>query len=231
MTSANSDIHCQLTSSLVAVTREYIFGTWIFARLLTQADVRVLKSAWIVALEFGCSWDWRRDHCIMHTGRCGQAPFLFIWSCRRKVVETRKSRIRAYPWIVVWSCSCSTPQYSANRSIRKHHQKTSVDRGKISQFFSGTIWAPPSTLPTEASVTNTKKHSQTGGNSRDFFLGLFEHLHVLCLKCLQMGLGGFFPTKLDLADILGRTDLDFEIFFCFVFCWIPKYGKSGRTWA
>ena len=42
--------------------------------------------------------------------------------------------------------------------------------------------APPSTLPTEASVTNTKKHSQTGGNSRDFFLGLFEHLHVLCLK-------------------------------------------------
>ena len=143
MTSANSDIHCQLTSSLVAVTREYIFGTWIFARLLTQADVRVLKSAWIVALEFGCSWDWRRDHCIMHTGRCGQAPFLFIWSCRRKVVETRKSRIRAYPWIVVWSCSCSTPHYSANRSIRKQHQKTSLDRGKLSRFFSGTIWARP----------------------------------------------------------------------------------------
>ena len=135
MTSANSDIHCQLTSSLVAVTREYIFGTWIFARLLTQADVRVLKSAWIVALEFGCSWDWRRDHCIMHTGRCGQAPFLFIWSCRRKVVETRKSRIRAYPWIVVWSSSCSTPQYSANRSIRKQHQKTSLGRGKLSRLF------------------------------------------------------------------------------------------------
>ena len=135
MTSANSDIHCQLTSSLVAVTREYIFGTWIFARLLTQAGLRVLKSAWIVALEFGCSWDWRRDHCIMHTGRCGQAPFLFIWSCRRKVVETRKSRIRAYPWIVVWSCSCSTPQYSANRSIRKQHQKTSLDRGTLSRFL------------------------------------------------------------------------------------------------
>ena len=82
----------------------------------------------------------------MHTYRCGQAPFLFIWSCRRKVVETRKSRIRVYPWIVVWSCSCSTPQYSANRSIRKQHQKTSLDRGKLSRFFSGTIWAPPCTV-------------------------------------------------------------------------------------
>ena len=40
--------------------------------------------------------------------------------------------------------------------------------------------APPSTLPTEASVTNTKKHSQTGGNSRDFFLGLFEHSAQKC---------------------------------------------------
>ena len=173
MTSANSDIHCQLTSSIGAVTREDIFGTWIFARLLTQADVRVLKSAWIVALEFGCSWDWRRDHCIMHTCRCGQAPFLFIWSCRRKVVETRKSRIRAYPWIVVWSCSCSTPQYSANRSIRKQHQKTSLDRGgTLSRFFSGTIWAPPCTLPKKASRDNI----QQGGTPAIFFSGLIQAL-------------------------------------------------------
>ena len=46
----------------------------------------------------------------------------------------------------------------------------------------GLAWWQEHTLPTEASVTNTKKHSQTGGNSRDFFLGLFEHRHVLCLK-------------------------------------------------
>ena len=72
--------------------------------------------------------------------------------------------------------------YSANRSIRNQHQQTFLDRRKLSRFFSGTICAPPSTLQTEASVTNTKKHSQTGDNSRDCFLGLFEHLHVLCLK-------------------------------------------------
>ena len=58
---------------------------------------------------------------------------------------------RAYPWIVVWSCSCSTPQYSANRSIRKQHQTTSLDRRKLSRFF----------------------------------LGLFQHLHVRCLRNIQ----------------------------------------------
>ena len=31
----------------------------------------------------------------------------------------------------------------------------------------------------------------------------------------QMGPGGFFPTNPDLADILGRTDFDFEIFLLF----------------
>ena len=64
---------------------------------------------------------------------------------------------RAHPWIVVWSCSCSTPQYSANRSIRKQHQTTSLDRGKLSRFFSGTIWAPPCTLPKKTSRDNNKK--------------------------------------------------------------------------
>ena len=33
----------------------------------------------------------------------------------------------------------------------------------------------------------------------------------------QMGPGGFFPTKPDLADILGRTDFDFENFFFLFF--------------
>ena len=32
-----------------------------------------------------------------------------------------------------------------------------------------------------------------------------------------MGSGGFFPTNPDLADILGRTDFDFEIFHFLVF--------------
>ena len=56
-----------------------------------------------------------------------------------------------------WSCSCSTPQYSANRSIRKQHQTTSLDRGKLPRFFSGTIWAPPCTLPKNTSRDNNKK--------------------------------------------------------------------------
>ena len=34
----------------------------------------------------------------------------------------------------------------------------------------------------------------------------------------QMGPGGFFLTNPDLADILGRTDLDFENFY--VFHWL-----------
>ena len=52
--------------------------------------------------------------------------------------------------------------YSANRSIRNQHQQTFLDRRKLSRFFSGTIGAPPSTLPTEASVTNTKNILRQG---------------------------------------------------------------------
>ena len=37
-----------------------------------------------------------------------------------------------------------------------------------------------------------------------------------------MGPGDFFPTNLDLADILGRTDLDFENLYFWDFCWIPN---------
>ena len=36
-----------------------------------------------------------------------------------------------------------------------------------------------------------------------------------------MGPGGFFPTNPDLADILGRTDFDFEIFY--LFCFYSKF--------
>ena len=57
-------------------------------------------------------------------------------------------------------------------------------RALILELLSEVVLAapPPSTLPTEASVNNTKKHAETGGNSLDFFLGLVEYLHVLCLK-------------------------------------------------
>ena len=42
----------------------------------------------------------------------------------------------------------------------------------------------------------------------------------------KWGQEDFFPTNPDLADILGRTDLDFEIFLFWDFCWIPNFQIS-----
>ena len=69
----------------------------------------------------------------------------------------------------------STPQYSANRSIRNQHQKTFADRGKLSQFFSGTISAYPCTLPKKTCRDSNKKCEITppslggGGPTRECF--------------------------------------------------------------
>ena len=55
-----------------------------------------------------------------------------------------------------------------------------------------------------------------------------------------MGPGGFFPTNPDLADILGRMDLDFENFHFwdfldpkFLIARSPDFQKSGlgQVWA
>ena len=48
-----------------------------------------------------------------------------------------------------------------------------------------------------------------------------------------MGPGCFFPTNPDLADILGRTDLDFEnlYFLDFFGSQISGLGPLGPTWA
>ena len=58
-----------------------------------------------------------------------------------------------------------------------------------------------------------------------------------------MGPGGFFPTNPDLADIFGRTDLDFENFIYYFFSdflepkfldfQVPRFPKSGpgQNWA
>ena len=46
-----------------------------------------------------------------------------------------------------------------------------------------------------------------------------------CLRWTQIGPGGFFPTNPDLADILGRTDLNFENFYFFI-CWTPTFWIS-----
>ena len=47
----------------------------------------------------------------------------------------------------------------------------------------------------------------------------------------QMGPGGFFPPNPDPADILGRTDLDFENCCFFRFVWIPKIHTKIYIWA
>ena len=45
-----------------------------------------------------------------------------------------------------------------------------------------------------------------------------------------MGPGGFFPTSPDLADILGRTNFDFENFYFLNFLG-PKFLALARAWA
>ena len=45
-----------------------------------------------------------------------------------------------------------------------------------------------------------------------------------------MGPGGFFPTNPDLADILGRTDLDFENFY-FLDFFGSQISGLGPAWA
>ena len=59
-----------------------------------------------------------------------------------------------------------------------------------------------------------------------------------CLRWPQMGPGGFFPTNPDLADILGRTDFDFENFFFWIslgpkFLAVAQLGPThlGPAWA
>ena len=54
------------------------------------------------------------------------------------------------------------------------------------------------------------------------------------LRWPQIGPGGFFPTNPNLADILGRTDLDFENFYFvdlldpkFLDFQVPRFPKSG----
>ena len=50
--------------------------------------------------------------------------------------------------------------------------------------------------------------------SFDMFF-IFSSPWKKCLRWHQMGPGGFFPTNPDLADMLGRMDLNFEKFYLF----------------
>ena len=50
----------------------------------------------------------------------------------------------------------------------------------------------------------------------------------------KWGQEGFFPTNPDLANILGRTDFDFENFHFFLIFWGPKFlawAHLGQAWA
>ena len=46
------------------------------------------------------------------------------------------------------------------------------------------------------------------------------------LRWPQMGPGGFFPTNPDLANILGRMDLNFDMFIYIFFCFTPDFWIS-----
>ena len=43
-----------------------------------------------------------------------------------------------------------------------------------------------------------------------------------------MGSGGFFPAYKNIADILGRTDFDFENFYVFLFFGSQNFGLGPR---
>ena len=64
-------------------------------------------------------------------------------------------------------------------------------------------------------------HRENRQNFR--ILGIFSVHGKIALRWPQIGPGGFFPTNPDLADILGRTDLNFEDFLIF---WIPMFWIS-----
>ena len=69
-----------------------------------------------------------------------------------------------------------------SKSSERLPQKAFLNRRDRFGLSFGPLAASPCTLPTKACENNNKKHPQTGGNSRIFFLGLPEHLSVLCLQ-------------------------------------------------
>ena len=72
---------------------------------------------------------------------------------------------------------------------------------------------------------STKENRHSTKENRHFFCIFFLIFSVHVengLRWPQMGRGGFFPTNPDLANILGRTDLIFEMFYCFFDFLDPK---------
>ena len=66
----------------------------------------------------------------------------------------------------------------------------------------------------------TKENSQKNMHCVCIFLAHGQ----ICLKWPQMGPGVVFPTNPNLANILGRMDLEFEILYIFV-CWGPQLSR------
>ena len=71
-----------------------------------------------------------------------------------------------------------------------------------------------------------RAHWPTKENRQNFCIFSILPAHAKnALKWHQMGPGGFFPTNPDLADILGRTDLNFESSYFLIF-WAQKFWIS-----
>ena len=65
-----------------------------------------------------------------------------------------------------------------------------------------------------------RAHTGKIGKIRAFF-GFFRSMEKIASDGPKWGREDLFPTNPDLADILGRTDLNFEIVF--LISWIPKF--------
>ena len=62
------------------------------------------------------------------------------------------------------------------------------------------------------------------------FFGFFWSMEKMASDCPKWGQEDFFPTNPDLANILGRMDLDFENFYFFHFL-DPKFPDAAASAA
>ena len=87
--------------------------------------------------------------------------------------------------------------------------------------------APPRVDSSKDPHRVNRAHWPTKENAQNFAFSIFPVHGKNGLGWPQIEPGVFFPTNPDLADILGRMDLDFGIcLFLFLNCWIPNFWIS-----
>ena len=119
-------------------------------------------------------------------------------------------------------CGCQGLQKLLGRFLRKKTILSMLGSLRGFQKFQLPI-APPRVDSNKGPHRVNRAHWPTRENRQNFSIfWIFPAYGKNCLRWPQIGPGGFFPTNPDLADILGRTDLNFEKFVFFIF-WTPNF--------